>query len=99
MNKKTCLITGGAGFIGTNVAANHLKKGDKVIAFDNLYRVGTPENLKWLKKQKGKFIFVKGDIRNDKKLLETFKKYKPNLVYHFAAQTTMITSVTNPRED
>jgi len=87
MNKKTCLITGGAGFIGTNVAANHLKKGDKVIAFDNLYRVGTPENLKWLKKQKGKFIFVKGDIRNDKKLLETFKKYKPNLVYHFAAQS------------
>jgi CDP-paratose 2-epimerase len=97
--KKTILITGGCGFIGTNVAGFHIKKGDKVIALDNLYRVGTPENLKWLKKQKGKFIFVKGDIRNDKKLLETFKKYKPDLVYHLAAQTTMVTSVTNPRED
>ncbi len=96
---KTTLITGGCGFIGTNTAAYYLKKGYKVIAFDNLSRAGAKQNLKWLKKQNGKFIFVKGDIRNDKKLLETFKKYKPNLVYHLAAQTTMVTSVTNPRED
>ncbi len=97
--KKTVIITGGCGFIGTNVADFHLKKGDKVVVFDNLSRAGAKENLKWLKKQKGKFIFVKGDIRNDKKLLETFKKYKSNQVYHLAAQTTMVTSVTNPRED
>ena len=99
MNKKTCLITGGCGFIGANATSYYLKKGYKVIAFDNLSRKGAKENLKWLKKQKGKFIFVKGDIRNDKKLLETFKKYKPNLVLALAAQTTMVTSVTNPRED
>jgi CDP-paratose 2-epimerase len=96
---KKVLITGGCGFIGTNAASFYLKKGCKVIAFDNLSRVGAKQNLNWLKKQKGKFVFVKGDIRNYKKLLETFKKYKPDLVLHLAAQVTMVTSVTNPRED
>ena len=96
---KTILITGGCGFIGTNAADFYLKKGYKVIAFDNLSRVGAKQNLTWLKKQKGKFVFVKGDIRNDKKLLETFKRYGPDLVLHLAAQVTMVTSVTNPRED
>lgn len=96
---KKILITGGAGFIGTNAADFYLRKGYKVIAFDNLSRPGARENLNWLKKQKGKFIFIKEDIRNDKKLLETFKKHKPNSVLHLAAQTTMVTSVENPRED
>jgi len=96
---KTTLITGGCGFIGTNCVDFYLKKGYKVIVFDNLSRAGAKENLKWLKSQKGRFIFVKGDIRDDKKLLATFKKYKPDLIYHLAAQTTMVTSVENPRED
>jgi CDP-paratose 2-epimerase len=96
---KTVLITGGCGFIGTNATDFYLKKGYKVIAFDNLSRAGAKENLKWLKKQKGKFIFVKGDIRDDKKLLDTFRKYKPDLVLALAAQVTMVTSVENPRED
>ncbi|PIW35000.1 MAG: hypothetical protein COW25_01415 [Candidatus Nealsonbacteria bacterium CG15_BIG_FIL_POST_REV_8_21_14_020_37_12] len=96
---KTVLITGGCGFIGTNAADFYLKKGCKVVSFDNLSRAGAKENLKWLKKQGGNLVFVKGDIRDEKKLLETFKKYKPDLVAHLAAQTTMVTSVTNPRED
>jgi len=96
---KIVLITGGCGFIGTNASYHYLKKGYKVISFDNLYREGSKENLNWLKNQKGKFIFIKGDIRDDKKLLITFKKYKPDLVLHLAAQTTMVNSVKNPRED
>ncbi len=98
MSKKI-LITGGCGFIGTNASAYYLKKGYKVIAVDNLFRPGSKQNLGWLKKQKGKFVFEKVDIRNSKKLLETFRKHKPDLVLHLAAQTTMVTSVTNPRED
>jgi len=94
-----CLIIGGAGFIGTNAAAYHLKKGDKVIIYDNLSRAGAKQNLDWLKNQKGNFVFIKGDIRDDKKLLETFKKYKPDLVLHLAAQVAMTTSVENPRFD
>ena len=86
MNKKI-LITGGAGFIGTNAASYYLKKGYKVISFDNLSRPGAKQNLAWLKKQKGGFAFVKGDIRNYKKILETFKKHRPNKVLHLAAQS------------
>lgn len=96
---KKILITGGAGFIGTNAASYYLKKGYKVISFDNLSRPGAKQNLAWLKKQRGNFVFVKGDIRNYKKVLETFKKYKPDRVLHLAAQVTMVTSVLNPRED
>jgi len=96
---KTTLITGGAGFIGTNAAAYYLKKGNKVVVYDNLSRAGAKQNLNWLKKQGGDLVFVKGDIRDDKKLLETFKKYGPDLVLHLAAQVTMVTSVENPRED
>jgi len=96
---KKILITGGCGFIGTNAASYYLKKGYKVISFDNLSRPGAKQNLAWLKKQKGNFVFIKGDIRDDKKLLEIFKKYKPDLVLALAAQVAMTTSVENPRYD
>jgi len=61
---RTTLITGGAGFIGTNTAAHYIKKGNKVIVYDNLSRAGAKENLDWLKKQKGNLIFIKGDVRD-----------------------------------
>ncbi|MBI4122832.1 MAG: SDR family NAD(P)-dependent oxidoreductase [Parcubacteria group bacterium] len=96
---KTILITGGAGFIGTNASIFYVKKGFRVVVYDNLSRVGAKENLAWLKKQKGSFLFVKGDVRDDKKLLAVFKKYRPDRVLHLAAQVTMVTSITNPRED
>lgn len=92
------MITGGCGFIGTNCVNHYSKKGQKVIVYDNLSRVGAKQNLDWLKNN-ADFIFIKGDIRNDKKLFETFKKYKPDSVLHLAAQVTMVTSVENPRED
>ncbi|MFZ3055093.1 MAG: SDR family NAD(P)-dependent oxidoreductase [Minisyncoccales bacterium] len=95
---KTIIITGGCGFIGTNAAEYYFKKGFKVIVFDNLSRVGAKENLKYLKTKKG-IVFIKGDIRDNKKLESTFKKYKPDYVLHLAAQVTMVTSVQKPRED
>jgi len=96
--KNIILITGGCGFIGTNATAHFLKRGYKVIIFDNLSRAGGKANLNWLK-TRGPFIFIKGDIRNDKQLLEIFKKYKPGLVLHLASQVTMVNSIKNPRED
>lgn len=96
--KNIILITGGCGFIGTNAADYYLKRGYKVIIFDNLSRAGGKANLNWLK-TRGPFIFIKEDVRDDKKLLEVFKKYKPDLVLHLAAQTTMVNSIKNPRED
>jgi CDP-paratose 2-epimerase len=98
MQEKTILITGGCGFIGSNASSSYSKKGYQVIVYDNLSRIGAKENLNWLKKDKN-ITFIKGDIRNNKKLEKTFRKYKPNLVLHLAAQVTMVTSVKKPRED
>jgi len=95
---KTILITGGCGFIGTNAATHYIKKGNKVIIYDNLSRAGAKQNLNWLLSQ-GNFVFIKGDIRDDKKLLAAFKKYKPDLILHLAAQVEMVGSVENPRYD
>jgi len=55
------LITGGAGFIGTNAASRFMNDGYDVIIFDNLSRKGSADNLKWLK-QFGSFEFIKGDV-------------------------------------
>lgn len=57
------LITGGCGFLGSNLAADALDRGDDLIVFDNLYREGSRENLAWLQSQ-GNFSYEHGDIRN-----------------------------------
>ena len=43
------LITGGCGFLGSNIASEVLKQGDELVIYDNLSRVGGEENLEWLK--------------------------------------------------
>lgn len=93
------LITGGAGFIGANTAKRYLEKGHDVFLFDNLSRRGTEWNLKWLQQNKN-LKFIKGDIRNYKEILNVFKKNRDfDIVFHFAAQVAVTTSVINPRED
>lgn len=93
------LITGGVGFIGCNVAKACLERGDEVSLLDNLSRPGAEENLKWLK-EKGKFEFVKIDIRDQKKLFGYFKESAPfDAILHFAGQVAVTTSVLEPLED
>ncbi|MEI7641351.1 MAG: GDP-mannose 4,6-dehydratase [bacterium] len=93
------LVIGGAGFIGVNAADRYLRHGHEVFVFDNLSRRGSEWNLKWLKRHK-KLQFVKGDTRIYSDLLTLFKKHKDfDIVFHFAAQVAVTTSVTNPRED
>jgi len=67
MNKKI-LITGGAGFIGTNATAYYLEKGLKVIVYDNLSRKGVVQNLSWLKKLKEAKKGAKKSVVKDLKL-------------------------------
>ncbi len=93
------LITGGAGFIGCNVAKACLERGNPVSLLDNLSRLGARENLKWLR-QKGKFKFVKIDIRDRKKLFDYFKGSDSfDAVLHFAGQVAVTTSVLHPFDD
>ena len=99
IKSKTILITGGCGFIGSNTVEYYLHKDYKVLALDNLSRAGSEQNLKWLRTLKGKFIFKEIDIRNYVSLVKVFKEFKPDLILHLAGQTTVVSSILNPRED
>ncbi|HMP73370.1 MAG TPA: GDP-mannose 4,6-dehydratase [Kiritimatiellia bacterium] len=92
-------ITGGAGFIGCNLARHHLQRGDQVVVFDNLSRQGTPSNLRWLQGDiGGSLTCIHGDIRDDAALLEALPS-DADRVYHLAGQVAVTTSVIRPRED
>ena len=92
------LITGGCGFLGSNLAHEAILRGAKVMLFDNLSRIGSDINLNWLRKQ-GNLDFVHGDIRNQKDVSTIVKSYLPDIIFHLAGQVAMTTSITNPRND
>lgn len=92
------LITGGCGFLGSNLAAQAIISNDELVVFDNLFREGSIDNLKWLKGQ-GIFRFVHGDIRNKNDITRIVQEYKPDAIFHLAGQVAMTTSITNPRMD
>jgi len=96
---KRVLITGGAGFIGTNLVLNLLKKKENyVVVYDNLSRKGVEKNIEYLLSLKLKnFEFVKGDIRDYKKLKEIVRDF--DVIYHLAAQVAVTKSVEDPIED
>jgi CDP-paratose 2-epimerase len=91
------LITGGCGFLGSNLAAHAISKGYNVTVMDNLYREGAMDNLTWLKSA-GKFDFIYGDIRN-RNDVEVCIKRGVDAVFHLAGQVAMTTSIQNPRLD
>lgn len=92
------LITGGCGFIGSNLAAEVLKRGEELVVFDNLFRFGSAQNLDWLKKQ-GEFKYYPFDIRNLNDIETVIKEEQPDVVFHVAGQVAMTTSISNPRLD
>ncbi|MCH1924609.1 NAD-dependent epimerase/dehydratase family protein [Shewanella sp. C32] len=92
------LITGGCGFLGSNLASNAIKLGVDVIVFDNLSRFGSTSNLTWLQSI-GDFTFVHGDIRNKNDVNRLIEKYMPDNVFHLAGQVAMTTSIDNPQMD
>lgn len=92
------LITGGCGFLGSNIASALIKEGHALVVFDNLSRFGSHQNLLWLRQQ-GKFDFIHGDIRNVNDVEILIKEKKPDVIYHLAGQVAMTTSIINPRLD
>lgn len=93
------LITGGAGFIGSNVTRALLAEGHSVTIFDNLSRPGSDHNLSWLRNQFGNGLtLIKGDIR-DSQALTTAVASDIDSIIHLAGQVAVTTSVHNPRED
>jgi CDP-paratose 2-epimerase len=92
------LITGGCGFLGSNLAADALVRGDELVIFDSLHRNGSRENLAWLKSQ-GIFKFEHGDIRNQNDITTVIQSLQPDAIFHLAGQVAMTTSIDNPRMD
>lgn len=95
---RTWLVTGGCGFVGSNVAARLIEHGAPVVVFDNLARVGSEANLAWLRTL-GPFTFVRGDIRDAEAIRAVVADHEPDAVCHLAGQVAMTTSVENPRLD
>lgn len=92
------LITGGAGFIGTNLAARLLDLGHEVIVFDNMSRAGVTENLHWLASRGGSRLSTRlADIRDDHVVREAVER--AGCVFHFAAQVAVTSSLENPLDD
>ncbi|MDZ7324867.1 NAD-dependent epimerase/dehydratase family protein [Kosakonia sacchari] len=89
------LVTGGCGFLGSNLASHAITQGFDVVVFDNLSRKGATSNLEWLTSI-GKFTFVHGDIRNKNDVVRLIAKYKPDCCFHLAGQVAMTTSIDNP---
>jgi CDP-paratose 2-epimerase len=92
------LVTGGAGFIGTNVAARLAEQGRRVRVFDNLTRSGVADNLAWLTGTYGDRIeAIAGDVRDraavDRAVIGAAE------VYHFAAQVAVTSSLVDPVHD
>jgi CDP-paratose 2-epimerase len=92
------LITGGAGFVATNVAERLLASGRRVRLFDNLSRAGVEENLRWIQRRSGDRVeFVRGDIRDEAAVRRAVRG--TDQVFHFAAQVAVTTSLSEPLAD
>ncbi|NRW38197.1 dTDP-D-glucose 4,6-dehydratase [Clostridium beijerinckii] len=94
---KTYLVTGGAGFIGSNFILYMLNKYEdiNIINLDKLTYAGNLENLKSIENDK-RYEFVEGDICDKELVAILFKKYHINYVVHFAAESHVDRSIKEP---
>lgn len=95
----TYLVTGAAGFIGSNYMDRLLVRGERVIAYDNLSRRGAEANLAWLREKHGagSFQLAVADVRDAAALQGAVEGV--DVIVHLAGQTAVTTSVKDPRSD
>jgi CDP-paratose 2-epimerase len=92
------LVTGGAGFIGSNIADRLAGEGHDVLIYDALTRPGVERNLAWLRQRHGtKIAAIQADIRNAADLTRAVNEAQA--VFHMAAQVAVTTSMDDPRDD
>jgi CDP-paratose 2-epimerase len=95
---KSTLITGGAGFVGSNLANALLAAGHPLTIFDSLVRPGTEQNLQWLRQQYPETLtFIMADVRDADAVAAA--STEADVIYHLAGQVAVTTSVENPRTD
>jgi CDP-paratose 2-epimerase len=92
------LVTGGAGFIGTNMAERLLHDGLKVRLLDSLVRPGSDANVRWIRERYPDQVeFIQGDVRDMAAVRHAVRDVSH--IYHFAAQVAVTTSLTDPLAD
>jgi len=92
------LVTGGAGFIGCNIADRLARNGHEVIILDALARAGVETNLDWLKQRHGARIHpIIADIRDEEAVAKAVRD--ASAVFHMAAQVAVTTSLVDPIDD
>jgi CDP-paratose 2-epimerase len=97
-DSRPVLVTGGAGFIGCNIANALAERGHEVLVYDALSRPGVEKNLAWLKERHGDLVQpVVADVRDEDSLARAAREAKA--VFHMAAQVAVTTSMVDPRED
>ena len=95
MRRRHTLITGGAGFVGTNLADRILSDGGRVLVFDNLARAGVEQNLEWLTDRHGDAVDVEiADVRDAKAVERAMAD--ADRAFHLAAQVAVTTSLDEP---
>jgi CDP-paratose 2-epimerase len=97
-DRRPILITGGAGFIGSNLADRLAGEGHDIVILDALSRPGVERNLAWLEDRHGSRITsIIGDVRDEDQAVRAAADAKA--VFHMAAQVAVTTSLVDPRED
>ena len=99
-SERRVLITGGAGFVGSNLAAHLLRHtAAHVTVLDSLARPGVQRNLSWLGSlaAQGRFRPIEGDVRDRKLVMEAAQGATE--IYHFAAQVAVTSSIADPLAD
>ncbi|MDR3762786.1 MAG: dTDP-glucose 4,6-dehydratase [Acidobacteriota bacterium] len=94
---RTILVTGGAGFIGSNFVLQRVAAGDRILNLDKLTYAGNPGNLAALKDNPG-YVFVHGGIEDEALLTRLFAQHKPDAVVNFAAESHVDRSIVSPEE-
>lgn len=94
----TIMITGGLGFLGSNLAHRALELGEKTVILDDFSRVGAKDNLQWLKSA-GDFSLEQADVRSQAQVEKAVQSHMPHAIFHVAGQVAMTKSIQNPRHD
>jgi CDP-paratose 2-epimerase len=92
------LITGGCGFLGSNIAHKLLQDRHNILIIDNLHRLGSEKNLDWLNEEHD-FKFINKDIVNIESYKDEIIRFKPETILHLAGQVAMTTSLEDPYRD